>query len=292
MISFHLVYIGDTYPNAKAFVYTFHMPVFLLVSGYLTDTEKPIGKFLHRMLWLAVPYIIMESGYIVMASLLPIREHIDNLTAGVFLEKLFLHPLGPYWFLHTLILGSMTLHAAMRLPCINTLSRLIVCGLAFALYSYLGIASLAMLLYFMAGFVIRCSGLSFTKVIRPSWLSLIPIVILAATESNLHPHTAGGILIVYLVVSLCLAAYPYIRGRLRQGMLFLGKNTLPLFLFSPMFTILCKPLQPMLAFEPTGMLFLAVSLIICITGGLLVALCMDTMHISPVFFGRRRIIVE
>ena len=36
MVAFHLVYIGDSYPYAKQVVYTFHMPGFLLISGYLT----------------------------------------------------------------------------------------------------------------------------------------------------------------------------------------------------------------------------------------------------------------
>lgn len=30
MVVFHLVYIGNRYPVAKAFVYTFHMPGFLI----------------------------------------------------------------------------------------------------------------------------------------------------------------------------------------------------------------------------------------------------------------------
>ena len=92
MITFHIVYIGDTYGAAKQFVYTFHMPAFLLVSGYLCNTAKSAKEFLRAMLWIFIPYLVMETGYVVMASLLPIREHIDNLTAGVLLEKLFLHP--------------------------------------------------------------------------------------------------------------------------------------------------------------------------------------------------------
>lgn len=36
MVTFHLIYIGDNYPYAKQIVYTFHMPGFLLISGYLT----------------------------------------------------------------------------------------------------------------------------------------------------------------------------------------------------------------------------------------------------------------
>ena len=38
MVAFHLVYIGDSYPYAKRVVYTFHMPGFLILSGYLART--------------------------------------------------------------------------------------------------------------------------------------------------------------------------------------------------------------------------------------------------------------
>ena len=112
MISFHLVWFGDSHPYAKQVVYTFHMPGFLMISGYLMNVEKPWRQFLKTLLSYAVPYLVMESGYIMMASVLPIREHIDELTIGVFLEKLFLHPLGPYWYLLTLLVCG-ALYAAV-----------------------------------------------------------------------------------------------------------------------------------------------------------------------------------
>ena len=104
VISFHLVWFEQLHPYAKQVVYSFHMPGFLLISGYLMNVGKQPKDFLRTLLWLAIPYIIMESGYIVMASLLPINEHIDHLTPAVFFDRLCLHPLGPYWYLHTLIL--------------------------------------------------------------------------------------------------------------------------------------------------------------------------------------------
>ncbi len=58
---------------------------------------------LTKIEWLFVPYAVMELAYVIMASVLPINEHIDVLTVGV-VDKLFLHPIGPYWYLHTLIL--------------------------------------------------------------------------------------------------------------------------------------------------------------------------------------------
>ena len=104
MIAFHLVFIGDTYPYAKQIVYTFHMPAFLVISGYMLNTDKSARRYLISLLWIFIPYAVMEGGYTFMASILPIREHIDNLTLAVFAEKILLHPLGPYWYLHTLML--------------------------------------------------------------------------------------------------------------------------------------------------------------------------------------------
>ena len=96
VIAFHLVYFSTLYPYAKQVVYTFHMPAFLLLSGYLMNFEKGTRGVLRTLLWLVVPYVVMESSYIIMASILPIREHIETLTLGVFIDKLLLHPIGPY----------------------------------------------------------------------------------------------------------------------------------------------------------------------------------------------------
>ena len=68
------------------------------------------------MLWIFIPYAVMESGYTVMASLLPIREHIDQLTIGVLLDHIFLHPMGPYWYLHTLMICGIFYYIAFRKP--------------------------------------------------------------------------------------------------------------------------------------------------------------------------------
>lgn len=40
MVVFHLAYIGDEYPYVKQVVYTFHMPAFLIISGYLANIRK------------------------------------------------------------------------------------------------------------------------------------------------------------------------------------------------------------------------------------------------------------
>lgn len=287
MICFHLVYISATYPYAKQVVYTFHMPVFLIMSGYLMSMLKEPRQFLTTILWYAVPYLIMDGGYTVLASMLPINEHIDHLTPAVFAEKLFLHPMGPYWYLHTLILCGLTCYGVFRIGRLSLLSRYILTGMLFALFAHIGIVSLPMAFYFLAGLIIRQSSLSFLQVFRPSWWAIPALIVLCAYPANLKPGVIGGILIVYLVISTCLAIYPFITGKLRSGMLFIGRNTLPILLFSPIFTFLCKPLVPVLSFDPTALLFLIASLAICLSGSLALAWLMTRSKWTNIFHLRK-----
>ena len=293
MISFHLVFIGDSYPYAKQVVYTFHMPVFLVISGYLMNVQKSPDQYLRTLLFYLIPYLVMESGYTVMASLLPIREHIDQLTVGVFFEKLLLHPLGPYWYLHTMVVCGLAYFGVFHLWPFHPLSRMILLGLVFALLGYWGgVVSPTMAFYFLAGVVIRHSGVSILQVFRPSWLALAAFVWLAMYPVNLQSSAPGGILMAYLFVSFALAAYPVVGLVLCRPLLFVGRNTLSLLLFSPIFTILCKSLVSPLSFDPTAMLFLVVSLVICIAGSLIITWLMDLLHVSPLFFGKQRALIS
>lgn len=122
MIAFHLVYISESYPYAKLVVYTFHMPGFLIISGYLMNISKSRNDFARTLLGYVIPYIILESGYIFMASVLPIREHTDNLTVSIFIEKLFIHPIGPYWYLQTLVICGGVYAIVFRLLPMKTIS--------------------------------------------------------------------------------------------------------------------------------------------------------------------------
>ena len=290
MVSFHLVYFSESHPYAKQVVYTFHMPVLLIISGYLMNVEKPLGQFMKKMWWFFVPYAVMESGYVVMASLLPIREHISQLTPQVFFDKLLLHPLGPYWYLQTLILCGVGEFFVFRYVRLKPLPRYILIGLLYSLYAYLGIVSLSMAFYFLAGVIMRHSGLSFLRVVQPSWLALPTVALLMTFERNLNPITTGGAMMVYLVMSSLLAAYPWIRGKALRGLLSIGRNTLVIFLFSPIFTMLCKSLVPFLTFDSSGILFLMLSLGICLSGSFAVGWLMDVLRLSPFLFGKRTVL--
>ncbi len=291
VISFHLVYFEQLYPYAKLVAYTFHMPVFLVISGYLMNINKKWKYFRLTISGLAIPYIIMESGYIVMASLLPINEHIDHLTFGVFISKLLLHPLGPYWYLHSLMLCSATYYVIFRYFHAKEVTRFILMGLALYLYSHvLGILSFTLSVFFLMGIVLRQCNMDFKRFFQSSSFALLAFLLLIFHEQYLSPSTLGGILIIYLIISCCLFTFKYFPRLISSSILYLGRNSLLLYAFSPIFTILCKQMVPWLAFDKTGILFLIASLIVCISGSLCIGYMMDVLRISPLFFRKQHII--
>ena len=304
VITFHLVWFEQLHPFAKQVVYTFHMPGFLLISGYLMNVGKPPKDFLRMLLWLAVPYVVMESGYIVMASLLPIREHIDHLTLGVFLDRLLLHPLGPYWYLHTLVIcGSLyflVFNSKFKIQNskLSLLLQLFLIGLAYYAISYIlntllplkgvgGSFSLSSALYFLAGAAIRQTDTDFIRFFCPSWLSPIAFALLVFFTPSPNQASILGALIAYTAISSLLFLFNLFTFSSFHLLTFLGRNSLSLYVFSPIFTILCKRFVPYLQFDGTGILFLALSLPVCVGGSLLIAWLMDLIGISRFFFGRR-----
>lgn len=292
MVIFHLVYIGDSYPYVKKVVYTFHMTGFLLFSGYLMNIRKSWKDFAKTIVWYAIPYLIMECGYILMASMLPIREHIDKLTPVVFLDKLLLHPLGPYWYLQTLILCGLTYFTIFRIPKLSLHSRLISFGLILCVYAqWLHIISLSAGFYFLVGAIMKQAPLPFNKLFKPSPVALLAFALLILSPINLSPIQVGGIFIVYSVICIGMLLTKHLKGKTRAVLLFIGRNTLPVFLFSPIFTLLSKHLLPLVSFDSFGILFILASLPVCLLGSFAIGWVMDSIHLSPLFFGKKKVLV-
>lgn len=267
------------------------MPAFLLISGYLSKSNKSLKAFATSIFWLTIPYLVMESGYVLMASILPINDHVENLNMALFLRKIFIDPLGPYWFLHTLIICKTICYAVSKIATrLSLLSRSIIIGIIFYLISRSGLMTLSYAFYFLAGFVLSQSHVRFEDFFKASLWSLPALAILLSRESYLHCHKLSGVLIVYMVISLCLFVFPYLKGKCKESCLFIGRNSLAIYLFSPIFTICCKVLVPLLAFDPTRLIFLILSLIICICGSLGIAKLLDSCKLSPFLFGRDHIL--
>lgn len=310
MVAFHLVFIEAKYPMAKEFVYIFHMPVFLLISGWLMSIRKSLKAFAKTIAALIVPYAIMEALYIVAASVLPINEHIDNLTIGVFLTKLFLHPIGPYWFLHSLAMLSLLNYISAKIAYhdsaqelydviktvplttpLPTPLRLVahrVC--LFVIMAYMlklcGILSFGLAMYYLAGVVIKMLGQTIPVFFRPRWW-VLPVVFLAGllpfeyvTRDNIP-----GIIVNYAVILILLCIFRYMPKKVIATTSLIGRETLAILLFSPLFTLAAKYYQPLLCrLDPSGILFLLISVLLAVFGSIAIKRVMEFTRTSKIMF--------
>lgn len=142
-------------------------------------------------------------------------------------------------------------------------------------------------LYFMLGALVKRQGLRFDKVFYATVWAIIPLVALCYFPSNLDRSTFAGIVITYLAISFLLSLYPHLPKRAKEISKFVGRNTLPLLLFSPIFTLLSNLLVPMLAFDLTGLLFTVVAVLFTVMGSFAIAWLIDRSGLSPFFWGRR-----
>ena len=126
MVLFHLVCVEEAYPYAKAVVYTFHMPVFLFLSGLFANMSKPAAVFGRYILWIFIPYAVMEAAYTGMSAILPVRGGVESLSPAVIIHNVFFQPMGPYWYLHTLIVVPSFAYAVVYYRSVAVFGRVVV----------------------------------------------------------------------------------------------------------------------------------------------------------------------
>lgn len=291
MVIFHLALVEETYPMLREAVYTFHMSAFLIISGYLANVNKMPLDLGNGLLRLVVPYVLFESLYILMqyfmGGSLGTHNAIELLTPTDFICRVATQPTGPYWYLHTLILCMVTYFAIYRLLGLRAMSGLAVTGLI--LYGMsLVIEGLHWdyIIYFLIGmFILQCGG-TLTRVIAPSFWAILPLIVLFSSKDNFHNGSLAGVAITILVMSSLLAFYPYCTSLVRNLLCYIGRNSLAIVVFSPIFTLATKRFQSLFSFDPTVISFTIVAVILVVSGCLLCSWISDKLRISRFIFIR------
>ena len=284
-------HLPHTVKQASLFIGKNTLPI-LLISGYLINVHKKPEIFLKAMAWIFIPYTIMEISYACMSMLFPVWDGIKEISASVLLGKVLLDPIGPYWYLHTFILCGTTYYFVHTYLSSTPFIRLLVTSSLLLLFSYIfHLLTFANAFYFMAGTAIHLGKRPFLSCFPASFLAIIPLVFLCSQPENLNRGTLGGILITGLVISLSLYIYKHLPHTVKQASLFIGKNTLPILLFSPVFTALSKLFLPFFSFDPTGICFLCTATVITLYGSIFIAFCLDKACLSPFFFFGKKILI-
>ncbi len=293
MVTFHLALVEETYPVLREAVYTFHMSAFLIISGYLANVEKAPGDFGKSLLRIIIPYVLFESLYILMqyflGSSLGAHNAIGNLTATDFVVRVATLPTGPYWYLHTLIICTVVYWLTYRILKLDGIGALALMGLAlFGLSLLIEGLDWSNVIYYMIGVFIIRSGNTLMKVITPSWLSLLPLVVLFWFPENYNRGTLAGVAITVLVISLLLSVYPYCANVIKSTLAYIGRNSLAIVLLSPIFTLATKKVAPLFSFDPTALSFTLLALTFVVACCLGCSWFSDKLHISEFIFFKKQ----
>ena len=271
VVLFHLTYFSTEYTLTKQFVYTFHMPAFLVISGWLMNIEAPLPHFGRMISKILLPYIVFESGYIVISALKMVAVPIAELNVSTFLYHFFASPVGPYWFLHTLIICAVVYKLWHTIFASSTSKQAIAMMLTiWFLAQYVHIISFASGCFFIAGAVLRRSNIHITNVLSPNILALIALIVLCTNPAFFVEESLSGIAIVYVMMSVMLLFY----------------NLSPhIYLYSPLFTFLFKAFKRYFSFDPTRFVFAFVATTCCIIG----SLCADKV-VKTIINGAQKVV--
>lgn len=297
MVVFHLQLINHTYPILCKAVYTFHMPAFLIISGYLANVQKDIRTFGNGILRLAIPYIVFEALYILMiffmGKVLGSSNQMENLDLWEFLSNIILSPLGTYWYIHTLIICSTTYYLMHKLCKKEEFAGLVLTGVAlYGISNVISSLEWYNVIYFLIGLCIQRSNRSFIDTVPPSLIVIFPLILLFSSSDNFYRGSMAGIAITVFVISFLLYMYNHISSRLRKLLCYLGKNSLAIVIFSPAFTILTKIVEPYFNFDPTAIFFLLFAPSFVISGCLFTAWLIDKLNISRYIFLKDKLYVN
>ena len=286
VVLFHLTYFSTEYTLAKQFVYTFHMPAFLVISGWLMNIEAPLPHFWRMISKILLPYIVFESGYIVISALKMVAVPIPELNVSTFLYHFFASPVGPYWFLHTLIICAVVYKLWHTIFASSTSKQAIAMVLTiWVLAQYVHIISFASGCFFIAGAVLRRTNIHITNVLSPNILALIALAVLCTHPAFFVEESLPGIAIVYVMMSVMLLFYNLSPHFLRTKVCYLGQRTLPIYLYSPLFTFLFKAFKLYFSFDPTRFVFAFVATTCCIVG----SLCADKV-VKTIINGAQKVV--
>ena len=300
VVAFHLNLVISTYPVATSIVYVFHIPTFLIISGYLANVEKDFKTYLKGLGRFIVPYLFFESLYILMifflGKYLNANNSINELTVIDFFKKILIDPVGIYWYIHTLIYCSVSYYISYKFLKLKDWNALLCMGLILYLFIVITGSSMKMgnIIYYIIGVFIMRSGKIFTEMIKPSSLAIIPLIIILYNCEIYSRDTIAGVAITLLVISMLLFVYRIlpVNSKVSNLITYLGKNSLSVVYFSPIYTIVAKFFNPLFRFDSTALLYFVIATSFVIALSIFTALILDKLKLTRYIFMKENIYVK
>ena len=301
MILIHIVSFGNTYPQLKAGILSFMMPTFLIITGYLVNIEKSPKEMGRYLMCLALPYVIMVTGFSVLSYFMPVRDGITELSLSQICEKIFVTSIGPYWFIQTMIICGILYYVSFKgaiwgtlrqgKTTMSTTTNLFIFATLLLLLSKTPALSPSAATYYFIGAVLRQCHIRFDRIFRPSPVALLLWINLLGLEEWYD----WGTLAIVFSCWCCISSLMWIHSPIKRlqdnasvrktedTLLYIGRNTLPIYLFHPIFTMAAKFYHPLFSWDRSEICFALVTIFIAIAGSIGIAKIMEKTHLAYLF---------
>ncbi len=287
----HLVPLKEQYPEFQQAILGFVVPLFLFVTGYLVNIDKTKVQFTKYLLGILVPYVVMELFYILVAQFVSVNNvpGIDSLQDIIMV--LVVNPVGPYWYLHSMLICGTVYYVVFLWFHSCRLYVFVSALLAIAFFTPLLNVGVAMA--YFAGVLVRKSKIEFERIFPTTPFAFFVIVLTMAYSMCVSRNFASWYTLYPVVMSVSMiSALLWLQKYACKWQFvdFVGKNTLPIFLFHPIFTMLAKTFFACFALSNSCLIIYTVlTVVVSVIGSLAIAYILDTTRLS-LFFCRGRII--
>lgn len=301
MILIHIVSFGNAYPHLKAGILSFMMPTFLIITGYLVNIEKSPKEMGRYLMCLALPYVIMVTGFSVLSYFMPVRDGITELSLSQICEKIFVTSIGPYWFIQTMIICGILYYVSFKgetwgalrqgKTTMSTTTSLFIFATLLLLLSKTPALSPSAATYYFIGAILRQCHIGFDRIFRPSPVALLLWINLLGLEEWYDWGTLAIVFSCWCCISSLMWIHSLIKRlqdnacvrKTEDTLLYIGRNTLPIYLFHPIFTMAAKFYHPLFSWDRSEICFALVTIFIAIAGSIGIAKMMEKTHLAYIF---------
>ena len=288
MVAFHLGLFDAKYPHACQIVYAFHMSGFLLISGYLFSVNREPKKFLKSIYGIVVPYIAFEIVYLLGLGMFGKFIGASNTFDGgvlTLLSKIAFLPSGTYWYLHTMAI-CLTIYYIVNRYVMKGLSGILISSIILYTLS-VGIPGFKWgdIIYFIIGILFRNANFEINEKLK-SPISLLCFVLIIIFANDISRCSIPGIGLTLTFLGFIFDLKDRIPKCISNYISYIGRNSLAIVLFSPLFTVVAKVCAPFFAFDGTRIIGTICCLSMIVTLCLFCAILFDRSSLSRIIVGK------
>lgn len=159
-------------------------------------------------------------------------------------------------------------------------TRLFLLAILMLLVSKTPALNITAAIYYFAGVVIRQCRIDFNKVFHPTPLAFILWPFILYREDLYDWGNIAVAFSCWCCISALMWLNQYYKSQMigKSTLLYIGKNTLPIYLFHPIFTMAAKFYHPLFAFDKSEILLAAFTIILAIAGSIAIAKVMEKQN--------------